>query len=66
MLLMRFPAKVSLANTSHVEPPSVERATPKPGLPSKTSELVLPVPAKSLFGFEGLIASELIDSPGNI
>jgi hypothetical protein len=65
MLAMRLPANVAAATTVQVAPPSVERATPKPGLPLKLKELVLPVPANRVLESTGLIANELIDSAGS-
>jgi len=53
MLAMRLPAKVAAASTVQVVPPSVERATPKPGLPLKLKELVLPVPANRVLESTG-------------
>src|SRR5690348_2691061 len=65
MLLILRPANVVFASTLQVSPPSVERTTPKPGLPTKLKLLVLPVPANKIFSFTGLIASERMDSAGN-
>jgi hypothetical protein len=65
MLVIRFPANVDAANTVHVSPPSLERATPKPGLPSEARLLELPVPANMTLGSAGLIASDRIERAGN-
>src|SRR4029450_4677556 len=65
MLLIRRPANVVVDNTLQVSPPSVERTTPKPGLPTKLKLLVLPVPANKIFSFTGPIARERMDNAGN-
>src|SRR5207253_7427309 len=64
MLLIRRPANVDDASTVQLLPPFVERVTPKPGLPSRPSLLVLPVPANRVSGRTGLMASELMDNAG--
>jgi hypothetical protein len=65
MLVIRFPANVDAANTVHVSPPSIERATPKPGLPSEERLLELPVPANMMLGSAGLMASDRMERAGN-
>src|SRR5439155_6587591 len=64
-LRMRVLANRLPPNTDQVAPPSVERARPKPMLPSLLSELILPVPAYRTLGFTGLMASEVMDRSGS-
>src|SRR4030095_9538047 len=65
MLVMRLPVNVDALTTFQVSPPSVDRATPNPRLPSEARLLELPLPANIRLGFTGLMASERIERAGN-